>query len=80
VTSNELDEAAAAALARAMYKAWPARMAGKAAPGWADVLLVALRADPEGRRAVVAALVDETEAHDPPLRLPRDNPDVETEL
>jgi hypothetical protein len=77
VTSRERDEAAAAALARAMYKAWPVRMVAKAAPGWADVLLVALRQDPEGRDAVVAALLDEGDA---PMRMPRDNPDVETEL
>ena len=77
MTLSEREEAAAAALARAMYKAWPARMVAKAAPGWANVLLVALRADPEGRDAVVAALLDDGEA---PLRLPSDNPDVETEL
>jgi hypothetical protein len=59
LTPNQRDEAAAAALARAMYKAWPARMIAKAAPGWANVLLVALRADPEGRAAIVAALSDE---------------------
>jgi hypothetical protein len=76
MTTTERDEAAAAALARAMYKAWPARMMAKAAPGWANVLLVALRADPEGRQAVVAALLQE----DATMRLPRDNPDVETEL
>jgi hypothetical protein len=61
MTPTERDEAAAAALARAMYKAWPARMIAKAAPGWANVLLVALRADAEGRKAVVAALRDEEE-------------------
>jgi hypothetical protein len=77
MTSSERDEAAAAALARAMYKAWPARMVAKAAPGWANVLLVALRADPEGRDAVVAALLDDGEV---PMRLPSDGPDVETEL
>jgi hypothetical protein len=77
MTLSEREEAAAAALARAMYKAWPARMVAKAAPGWANVLLVALRADPEGRDAVVAALLDDGEA---PMRLPSDNPDVETEL
>ena len=77
MTLSDREEAAAAALARAMYKAWPARMVAKAAPGWANVLLVALRADPEGRDAVVAALLDDGEA---PLRLPSDNPDVETEL
>jgi hypothetical protein len=59
MTPTERDAAAAAALARAMYKAWPARLVAKAAPGWADVLLVALRADPEGRAAIVAALRDE---------------------
>jgi hypothetical protein len=31
----------------------------KAAPGWANVLLVALRADPDGGDAVVAALFDD---------------------
>ena len=77
MTTSERDEAAAAALARAMTKAWPARMVAKAAPGWADVLLVALRADPDGRDAVVAALLDDGDA---PMRLPSDNPDVETEL
>jgi hypothetical protein len=77
MTTSERDEAAVAALARAMYKAWPARMIAKAAPGWANVMLVALRADPEGRDAVVAALLDDGGA---PMRLPGDNPDVETEL
>jgi hypothetical protein len=75
--TGKRNEAAAAPLARAMYKAWPARMVAKAAPGWADVLLVALRQDPEGRDAVVAALLDDGDA---PMRLPDDNPDVETEL
>jgi hypothetical protein len=51
-------------------------MIAKAAPGWANTLLVALRADPEGRDALVAALVDEPA----PTRLPGDSPDVETEL
>jgi hypothetical protein len=76
MTSSERHEAAVAALARAMHKAWPARMIAKAAPGWANTLLVALRADPEGRDALVAALVDEPA----PTRLPGDSPDVETEL
>jgi hypothetical protein len=76
MTLSEREEAASAALARAMYKAWPARIVAKAAPGWANVLLVALRADPEGRDAVVAALLEEKA----PMRLPSDNPDVETEL
>ncbi|MDP9270924.1 MAG: hypothetical protein M3P14_08150 [Chloroflexota bacterium] len=56
------EQEAVAAIARAMVKGWPARMVGKAAPGWAQVLLVALRMDPRGRDAVVAALLDE-----PPL-------------
>jgi hypothetical protein len=76
MTPSERDDAAVAALSRAMYKAWPARMVAKAAPGWANVLLVALRMDPEDRDAVVAALLDEAA----PMRLPGDNPDVETEL
>jgi hypothetical protein len=29
------EEEAVAAIARAMVKGWPARMVGKAAPGWA---------------------------------------------
>jgi hypothetical protein len=53
------EEEAVAAIARAMVKGWPARMVGKAAPGWAQVLLVALRLDPPGRDAVAAALLDE---------------------
>ena len=68
---TQRDEAAAAALARAMVKAWPARMMAKAAPGWANTVLVALRTDPEGRDAVVAALLDPGGA---PLRLPGENP------
>ena len=58
MTPTDRDKAASEALARAMYKAWPARLVAKAAPGWADVLLVVLRADPEGRAAIVAALED----------------------
>src|SRR3989304_2974675 len=53
------DEPAAAAVARAIRRAWPARSLDKAASGWASVVLVALRADPDGRAAVVAALLDE---------------------
>ena len=56
MTDRERDEAAATALARAIHRAWPARVIEKAAPGWASVILVALRADPEGRAALVAAL------------------------
>jgi len=59
VTSSSRDGAAVEAIARAMHKGWPARMIGKAAPGWAEVLLVALRLDPPGRAAVAAALMDE---------------------
>jgi hypothetical protein len=61
MTPKDRDKAAAEALARAAYKAWPARIVAKAAPGWANVLLVALRADPEGRKAVVAALSEDEE-------------------
>jgi hypothetical protein len=61
MTPKDRDEAAAEALARAAYKAWPARVVAKAAPGWATVLLVVLRADPEGRKAVVAALSEDEE-------------------
>jgi hypothetical protein len=58
VADPKRDEAAVEAIARAMVKGWPARMVGKAAPGWARVLLVALRMDPPGRDAVIAALLD----------------------
>lgn len=64
MTDVNSDEAAVAALARAIRKAWPARAIEKAAAGWSTVFLVALRGDPEGRAAVVAALLDEeTLAH-----------------
>ena len=53
------DEPAVAAVARAIRRAWPARSLDKAASGWASVVLVALRADPDGGAAVVAALLDE---------------------
>jgi len=53
------EEAAAAALARAIRRAWPARAIEKAATGWSTLVLVALRSDPEGRAAVVAALLDD---------------------
>jgi hypothetical protein len=53
------EEETVAAIARARYKGWPARMIGKAAPGWAQVLLVVLRTHPPGRDAVGAALLDE---------------------
>jgi len=59
MASSSRDEAAVEAIARAMHKGWPARMVGKAAPGWAEVLLVALRLDPPGRAAVAGALLDE---------------------
>ena len=60
MASSSREEAAVEAIARAIHKGWPARMIGKAAPGWAEVLLVALRLDPPGRAAVAAALIDET--------------------
>lgn len=59
MTDVKRDEAAVAALARAIRKAWPARAIEKSAAGWSTLLLVALRGDPMGRAAVVAALLDE---------------------
>ncbi len=59
MTNNNQDEAAAEALARAIRKGWPARGIEKGATGWSRLVLVALRTDPEGRAAVVAALLDE---------------------
>ena len=59
MTDAERDKVAVAALARAMRKAWPARAIERSAAGWSTLLLVALRADPKGRAAVVAALLDE---------------------
>jgi len=59
MTDNKRDEAAVSALARAMHRAWPARAIDRSAGGSSKLLLVALRADPEGRAAVVAALLDE---------------------
>ncbi|HYN69879.1 MAG TPA: hypothetical protein VEX41_06695 [Candidatus Eisenbacteria bacterium] len=59
MTRAERDEAAAAELARAIHRAWPARAMVKFAEGWSKLLLVALRSDPEGRAAVVAALIDD---------------------
>jgi len=59
MANSRRDGAAVEAIARAMHKGWPARIIGKAAPGWAEVLLVALRLDPPGRAAVAAALMDE---------------------
>lgn len=54
------DEAALAALARAFHRGWPARMIEKAAPGWSQLMLVALRSDPQGgARDVAVALLDE---------------------
>jgi hypothetical protein len=57
--SPDPEEAAAAALARAIRRAWPARAIEKAATGWSTLVLVALRSDREGRAAVVKALLDE---------------------
>lgn len=59
MTDSAGDAAALAAMARAFRKGWPARMVERAAPGWAELFLVALRGDPEGRHAVAAALLDE---------------------
>ena len=59
MTSIKGDEAAVAALARAIRRAWPARAIERFAAGWSSLFLVALRADPEGRAAVAAALLDE---------------------
>ena len=69
MTRAEGDEAAAAALGRAMHRAWPARAMVKFAEGWSKLLLVALRSDPEGRAAVVEALLDE------PAPAPAERPD-----
>jgi len=59
MTDPERDAAAAAAIARAIHRAWPARTIVKFAAGWAQLLLVALRGDPHGRAAVAVALLDE---------------------
>jgi hypothetical protein len=59
MTDSARDEAAVAAIARAIRRAWPTRMVEKFAPGWSAMFLVALRTDPEVRDAVVAALLDE---------------------
>jgi hypothetical protein len=58
VRDSVRDQAAVEAITRAVYRAWLARIVAKAAPGWATVLLVALRQDPEGREAVMAARDD----------------------
>jgi hypothetical protein len=59
---SERDRAAVEAITRAVYRAWPARIVAKAAPGWATALLVALRQNPEDRDAVIAALRDDAAA------------------
>jgi hypothetical protein len=60
MVDTDRDEAALAALARAFHRGWPARMVDKAAPGWSQLMLVALRSDPRGgAREVAAALLDE---------------------
>jgi peptidoglycan/LPS O-acetylase OafA/YrhL len=60
MVDTDRDEAALAALARAFHRGWPARMVDKAAPGWAQLMLVALRSDPQGgAQEVAAALLDE---------------------
>jgi hypothetical protein len=58
MTNDNQDEAAAEALARAIRKGWPARGIEKGATGWSRLVLVALRTDPDGLAAVVAALLD----------------------
>jgi len=59
MTDRQHDPAALAALARAFRRGWPARMVDKAAPGWAELLLAALRAEPDAPASVAAALLDE---------------------
>lgn len=60
MADTDRDEAALAALARAFHRGWPARMVDKAAPGWSQLMLVALRSDPHGgAQEVAAALLDE---------------------
>ncbi len=59
MTDAERDDAAAAAVARAIRRAWPARSVEKFAAGWSRLFLVALRASPEDRAAVIAALRDD---------------------
>lgn len=59
MTRAEREDAAAVALARAIHRAWPAKALIRFGEGWSKLLLVALRSDPEGRAAVVAALLDE---------------------
>jgi len=60
MADTDRDVAALAALARAFHRGWPARMVDKAAPGWSQLMLVALRSDPEGgAQEVAAALLDE---------------------
>jgi hypothetical protein len=49
MTDTAREDAAAAALARAMRRAWPARAIEKFAAGWSTLFLVALRADAEPR-------------------------------
>lgn len=59
MTDTTRDDAAVAAIARAIHRAWPARSVERFAAGWSSLFLVALRSDPAGRAAVVAALLDE---------------------
>jgi hypothetical protein len=65
---SERDQAAVDAITRAVYRVWPARIIAKTAPGWAEVILVALRQDPAGRDAVIEAL---REPEAPPKALGR---------
>ena len=53
------DDAAVDAIARAIRRALPARSIERLAAGWSNLFLAALRADPEGRGVVAAALLDE---------------------
>jgi hypothetical protein len=57
--TDRVEEAAVEALARAMHRAWPARSMDTSAPGWSTLFLTALRQDPAGPAAIVAALLDE---------------------
>jgi len=62
MADTDRDEAALAALARAFHRGWPARMVDKAAPGWSQLMLVALRSDPQGGAQEVAAALLHEEA------------------
>jgi hypothetical protein len=59
ISDPNREKAATTAIAAAIRRAWPARSMEKFAAGWSNLFLVALRADPAGRTAVAAALLDE---------------------